>query len=439
MKYAILSITIFLFIISSSDAEDESASASYAIKAGKILTMARSEGSDTSERIINHGIILVSKGKIEAIGTVSEVQVPERYTLIDASDRWVAPGIVEAHTHIGTEGGFNDMVTPINPELSIAESVNPEDIAIRKAVTGGVTTIHTMPGSGTNLAGFTVIIKLDGSSGEQMILRELGAMKIAQAYNPERRGGDLGRTRMGMSWSLRQMLKQAKEYADAWEAYERGEREDKPKYRPELEKMRKVFRGEITTIVHTYSPWGVMQTIRMFNHEHQLKVIPTHTAYGGYMVGAEAAKRDGVSINIGPRVLEFSRPEYDGRFHGMGAEYYKAGVRNLSINTDAVGWSHWIAPQEELSFQASMSARLGLDDEIALRAITINSARALGIDDLVGSLEVGKDADIVIKKGSLLDVTTPVDLVLINGKIIYQRKDTDLVVKEDLTTSEKEQ
>ena len=85
-----------------------------------------------------------------------------------------------------------------------------------------------------------------------------------------------------------------------------------------------------------------------------------------------------------------------------------------------------------------MSARLGLDDEVALRAITINSARVLDIDDRVGSLEVGKDADIVIKKGSLLDVTTPVDLVLINGKIIYQRKGTDLVVKEDLTTSEKE-
>jgi len=94
--------------------------------------------------------------------------------------------------------------------------------------------------------------------------------------------------------------------------------------------------------------------------------------------------------------------------------------------------------QEELALQAAMSARFGLDDEIALKAITINSARALDIDDRVGSLEVGKDADIVIKKGSLLDVTTPVDLVLINGKIIYQRKGTDLVVKEDLTTSEKE-
>jgi len=273
-----------------------------------------------------------------------------------------------------------------------------------------VTTIHTMPGSGTNLAGFSVIIKLDSSSPEKMILRELGAMKIAQAYNPERRGGDLGLTRMGMSWSLRQMLKRAKAYTDAWEAYNRGERKDKPEYKPEWEKVRKVFRGEIPTIVHTYEGWGVMQTIRMFNDENNLKVIPTHTAGGGYMVGAEAAKRDGVSINIGPRVVDMGwGAEHDNRFHGMGAEYFKAGVRNLSINTDAVG----LGAQEGLALQASMSARLGLDDEIALRAITINSARALDIDDRVGSLEVGKDANLLILSGDPLDVGTQIYQVML--------------------------
>jgi len=110
----------------------------------------------------------------------------------------------------------------------------------------------------------------------------------------------------------------------------------------------------------------------------------------------------------------------------MGAEYQSRGLKNLSINTDAVG----LGMQEELAFQASMSARFGLDDLLAMEAITINSARALGIDDRVGSLEVGKDADIVIKKGSLLDVITPVDLVLINGKLVYQRNGINLVAKE---------
>ncbi|KPL20066.1 MAG: hypothetical protein AMJ75_12395 [Phycisphaerae bacterium SM1_79] len=440
MKYATstICIVICLVIVGSSKAEDKPASEQYAIKAGKILTMAPAKDSASNEGVIDNGIILVGHGKIEALGPTSSIQMPEGYTLIDASDRWVTPGIVEAHTHIGTEGGFNDMVTPINPELQIAECVDPEDIAVEKAVTGGVTTVHTMPGSGTNLAGFSVIIKLDTSDPEKMILRELGAMKIAQAFNPERRAGDLGATRMGMSWSLRQILSQAKRYAEDWQAYERGQRKEKPRYKPEFEKMRKAFDGQIPTIVHTYSSWGVMQTIRMFNDENNLKVIPTHTAYGGYLVGREAAKRDGVFINIGPRLMEFSRPTYDGRFHGMGAEYYKAGVKNLSINTDSVGWTAWIAPQEELSFQASMSAHFGLDEREALKAITINSARALGIDDRVGSLEVGKDADIVIKKGSLLDPTTPVDLVLINGKIVYQRKGVDLVAKGKAAPREKE-
>ncbi len=426
-------------LLASAVGADQPESGAYAIKAGKILTMADSSDAGGGLSCIDHGIILCSDGKIASVGPAANVQIPAGFTIIDASDRWVTPGIVEAHTHIGLEGGFNDMVVPINPELQISECVDPEDISLRKAVTGGVTTIHTMPGSGTNLAGFSVIVKLDRSDPEKMILRALGAMKIAQAYNPERRGGDLGATRMGMSWALRQMLEQAKEYSDAWRQYENGNRKEEPARKPELEKMRKAFEGEFPTIVHTYSPWGVMQTIRMFKDENALNVIPTHTAYGGYLVGREAAKRPGVFVNIGPRVVEFSRPTYDGAFHGMGAEYHKAGVKELSINTDAVGWSSWIAPQEELSFQAAMSAHLGLDEQTTLRAITINSARALGIDDRVGSLERGKDADIVIKRGSLLDHTTPVDMVLINGRIVFIRSEADIAIVEQQGGSKKEQ
>ena len=440
MKH-LCSIAMFILAalaVSSSIAEDEPSPPKYAIIAGKILTMAPGKEFVVGKGIINHGIILISNEKIEALGPASSIQIPEGHIVIDASDRWVTPGIVEAHTHIGTEGGFNDMVTPINPELKMADSVNPEDIGIEKGVTGGVTTVNTMPGSGTNFAGFSVIVKLDPSDPEKMIFREYGAMKMTQAFNPERRAGDLGATRMGMSWYMRQILKQAKGYTEVWRAYERGQRKEKPKFKLELEKMRKAFNGEIPAIVHTYSGWGVMQTIRMFSDENNLNVIPTHTAYGGYAVGDEAAKRKGVFINIGPRLVEFSRPFSDGRFHGMGAEYAKAGVKELSINTDSVGWDSYIAPQEELSFQASMSAHYGLDDREALKGITINSARALGIDDRVGSLEVGKDADIVIKKGSLLDHTSPVDMVLINGKIIYRRKGIDLMDKGKTASREKE-
>ncbi|UCD53305.1 MAG: amidohydrolase family protein [Phycisphaerales bacterium] len=401
---------------------------SYAIRAGKILTMAQLKDPGAGLRVINHGVILVSSGKIEALGGACEVAVPDGYAVIDASDRWVMPGIVEAHTHIAVEGGFNDMVTTINPELEIDESVNLEDIAARKAVTGGVTTIHTMPGSGTNLAGFTVIVKLDCSHPEEVIVREVGAMKIAQAYNPERRAGDLGATRMGMAWMLRQILDQAREYTDAWDSYTSGRRKDKPALRPELENMRRAFKGEIPAIVHSAEAWGILESMYMFHDEYRMDTIVTHTSFCGYMAGEEAAKREKVHVNIGPRLVDFRgwNAPIDGRFHGMGAEYKSRGVKNLSINTDAVGWGM----QEELAFQASMAVHYGLDEVAAMEAITIQPARALGVDDRIGSLEVSKDADIVIKKGSLLDVTRPVDLVMINGRIVYQRRGANLLAKE---------
>jgi len=412
----------------------------YAIKAGKIVTMKPKPvaGDSRAVEVINHGLILVSGGKIEAIRP-TDANVPQGYTVIDASDRWAMPGIVESHTHIGTEGGFNDMVVSLNPELCISDCIDPEDIAVKKAITGGVTTIHTMPGSGTNIAGFTVILKTAGATPEERIVRKLGAMKIANAYNPERDGGDLGRTRMAMSWMVRYMLKQAREYTAAWQAYEQDKNKPKPQLKPELENMRQAFEGKIPTIIHTCEGWGVMQAIRIFGDENKLKIIVTHGEGGGYTIGHEAAKRDNVSLSVGPRLVDHTwGAEYDGKVHGIVAEYCNRGVDEMSINTDSVGWSSFIAPQEELCFQGSMAARLGVDDLTIMKALTINPARALGIDDRVGSLEVGKDADIVIKKGTHLDVTSPVDLVLVNGRIAYQRHGANLVADKSSPTRQKE-
>lgn len=399
----------------------------YAIRAGKILTMAP-RGADAA-RVINHGIILVSDGKIEAVGPVREITVPQGYTVIDADHLWVMPGIVEAHSHVGADmRDLNDMVMQVNPELRASDCIWLDDLPFKQAIRGGVTTIHTMPGSGTNQAGFTVIVKTDTSDPENVVLREFGAMKVAQAFNPERGNGDLGRTRMAMSWLLRQFLDEGKAYHEAWLAYEQGETQTKPAFKPQWETMRRVFSKEIPTIVHTCAVWGLMQTIRMFHDEYQLPVIATHTSFGGYGVAREAAKRPDVSIDIGPRLVEFrTSVERDNRFHAMGAEYARAGVKNLSINTDAVSWSHYMAPQDELASQATVSARYGLDEQAALEAITIMPARALKIDERVGSLEKGKDADIVIKRSSLIDPTTPVEMVLVNGRIAYQRNNTNLL------------
>ena len=380
----------------------------YAIKAGKILTVTRGT--------INHGVILIEDGVIKAVAKAADLKIPKEYKVIDASDKWVMPGMVEIHSHMAGEGGLNDMVVPTNPGLRIADVIDPEDWSIPQAVASGVTTVNTIPGSGTNFAGFGVLYKLHGKTVDEMLVRSLGVMKISQAYNPERGGGDLGRTRMGMSWILRDILNKAKAYSQTWQAYEKGEIKEKPGESLEYENMRQAIEGSIPTLVHTASARDVMATARIFHDEYQLKTIVSHATFHGYKVAKEMAKRD-VHVNVGPRMYDFSFSQ-DNKFYGLAAEYKAAGVKNLSINTDAP-----VLPQEDLFFQGSMAIHFGLDEKTALESVTINSARAIGIDDRVGSIEVGKDADLIIKAGSLFDVTIPVDMVFINGKIAY-RKDT---------------
>jgi len=379
----------------------------YAIKAGKILTV--------TGGTINHGIILINGCKIKAVGKASDVSIPKEYRIIDVSDKWVMPGMVEIHSHIAADSGLNDMVVPTNPELRAADIIDPERWRIPLAVASGVTTIHTIPGSGTNLAGFGVLYKLQGKTFDDMLIRTLGSMKMSQAYNPERLGGDFGASRMGMSWMLRDILNKGKAYTRTWEDYKNGELKDKPVEKLEFENMRKAFEGAIPTLIHTASARDVMATARIFHDEYRLKTIVSHATFDGYKVAGEMAKRD-LHVNVGPRLCDFSFSR-DGKFYGLAAEYKAAGVKNLSLCTDAP-----VLPQEELFYQGSMSIRLGLDEKTALESVTINSARAIGIDDRVGSIEVGKDADLIVKAGSLFDVTIPVDIVFIDGKIVYSRE-----------------
>ncbi len=380
--------------------------------------------------VVDHGTILIGKGKIVALGARDKVKVPEGVAVIDARETWAMPGIVEPHCHIGLDGGLNDMVFPINPDLNTAECVDLQAPEVKKALADGVTTVNSMPGSGTNHAGFSVIFKLFGASAKDAIVRDPGCLKVAQAFNPERDTGDMGATRMGMAYMLRKLLREGREYAAAWREHGEGKRKDPPLVRRDLERVRMVFEGKIPVINHTYSGWGVAESIRLFSDEFGLKLIATHVAYGGYQVGEYAAARPTkVHIDVGPHLIDSMRIG-DGRMHGIAAEFWQRGVRNLSLNTDSFTFFYsQLSPEQHLFFQASMAAHLGLPENAALRAITIEPARALNIADRVGSLAAGKDADIVLKRGELLDVTSPVDAVLVDGVVAFVREGCGVTVK----------
>jgi imidazolonepropionase-like amidohydrolase len=378
----------------------------YAIRAGKIVTVTRG--------VIDHGLLLVSEGKIEALGPEGKVAAPEGYEVIDVGDRWIMPGMVEIHSHCGVGWGINDMVSQINPGMRVGDDVDPDAVAIPAVLAAGVTTVQSVPGSGTNHGGYGVAFKTWGATKQDRIIRRISIMKMTQAYNPERPGGDIGASRMGMAWLIRQYLNSARDYERSWEAYQQGERKAPPETNLGLEFSRPVMRGELPVLIHTYESWGVGMTTHMFADEYGLKGIATHAEWTGHNVG-EAVARKHFGINVGPGVVSFT-PVGDGRVHSVVVEFVKRGVEQISVNTDAFGFD-----QAYLAGQAAMAARLGLDDQTALKLVTINPASAILLGDRLGSLEVGKDADLVVKRSSLLDPSTPVEMVFVNGRLAYRR------------------
>ena len=379
-----------------------------AVRAGKIYT--------ATGKNVNNGVILIQGKKIRAVG---KNEIPAGATVLDFPDAWVTPGLIDLHCHIG--GGslrdINDMVHPTNPELSTRPTIDPRSEMLKDAVAGGVTTVLYIPGSGTNLSGFgTLMHTAGGDTIEDLIVRFPGAMKVAQAWNPERYGGDLGTSRMGMWWGLRKVLEDARAYNEAWEAFEKGTSANRPDRKPNLELMRGLFQKKWPVIIHTADARDVMGTVRMFHDEFKIPCIISHGEFGGFRAASEIGKRS-LPANIGPRTYDWTIMMYDGRCYGIAEKYREAGVERLSLNTDAP-----VVPQEELIVQAAMSVRLGLPEETALRAVTIEPARAVLIDERLGSLEPGKDADLVIWSGNPLDVRNRVLLTMIEGKVVYDER-----------------
>ena len=390
----------------------------YAFRAAKVLPI-------TAAPIVD-GLVITKNGLIEAIGRAKDLAIPAGYELIDCGDATLLPGFIEMHCHIASETfDLNDTVHPTNPEFRTLDLISMEHDQIRTARAGGISTALYIPGSGSNMGGFGTLTKTWGRSPEEALVRFPGSLKIAQAGNPERGSGDLGTDMMGMSEGIRMTLLAGKRYWEQHELWQQG-KADKPKLDPTLELLRGLFRQEYLVSVHTQIYQVVLQTLQMLRHEMGLWTVVVHGEFDAYRLSGNAYE-SGMAIAAGPRNYHFDRAT--SQFLGLmqtwhdGGKYYHwldpvAGVGRdgIGVNTDSP-----VVPQEQLPVQAAIGVRLGLPHEVALRALTINNARFAGIEHRVGSLEVGKDADLGIWSGDPVDPRSHVELMVINGTICYRR------------------
>jgi imidazolonepropionase-like amidohydrolase len=379
-------------------AELEPGEQGYAILAAKVFAL------DDEDHIYAPGLVLVRGSKIAYVGP--PIAVPQGYELREYPDGVVSPGMVDLHTHVhsGGFGDVNDMVMPVNPEFRASSALRPSNELIKRACASGVTTLYGIPGSGTSLSGFGIVYKTKTNARfEDCVVRNPGGMKVAQAYNPERRAGDLGQTRAGLAWLLEDINHKA------LGAMREG-RSD-----PALANLVKVHKKELPVLIHCAGSDSFPAAARMWKTEFDTDCVLSHGCFDAHLTAAYEVGL-GVPINAGPRTLDYLSTR-DGAFTGIAHAYEKAGAKNLSLNTDSS-----VVPQEELFLQGSMSAKLGADPYQMLRAMTIHPAKVFGLAARLGSLEPGKDADVVVRNGEPLDPRAHVETVLIDGKIEYDWK-----------------
>jgi imidazolonepropionase-like amidohydrolase len=371
------------------------------------------------QQVVNNAVILVRDGKIEAVGPSRSTPIPAGYEVLDVGDRWVMPGMVDLHCHIAGTFDINDMVYLTNPGLRASTSVVPDNAALRRGVAGGVTSVLFIPGSGTNIGGQGVLLKTALPTFEEMRIKDPGSMKLAQAGNPERFMGGVARS--FMNYNTRNTFRRGVAYAKRWEAYERGEGE-RPEKDLQFEVFRALMKDQIRVSTHTQIYQVVNMTIQMIAKEMGVPVFIDHGTFDGWRA-ADLAQEAGVNAILGPRSIDVptyrfirwsgSNPE---RIQGVAAGYQSMGHKMIGFNTDSP-----VIPQEELQLQAGVGVRYGFDDSNleAVRGLTIVPATTSRIGHRVGSIEVGKDADLLIITGHPADPRSSVETVFIEGRKVY--------------------
>ncbi|MCF8011853.1 MAG: amidohydrolase [Clostridiales bacterium] len=359
-----------------------------------------------------HAAVLVDEGKIVDVGP--DIQVPGEAEVINAGGKTVLPGFIDAHCHLGImedifpiEGDDgNENTDPVTPQLRAIDAVNPDDIAFKDAVAGGVTTAVVSPGSANVIGGEMTVIKTCGKVIDDMVLRPAG-IKAALGENPKRVYGTdkkMPATRMASAALLREALVEAQDYITG--STQQGEKKD-AKRNLKMESLARVLRGELPLRVHAHRADDIMTAVRIAR-EFNLSLILEHCTEGHRI--AEYIARESIPVVTGPVITSRAKVELKEQCLENAAVLDRAGVP-LAIMTD-----HPVVPAQYLSLSAGLACRAGLSEERALEAITIQAARIAGVEDRLGSLEQGKDADIVIMDGDPFNLRSRIVQVFIKGK-----------------------
>ena len=399
----VICLAVFASIATSESPANEPLNAAFCV--GKVVTM------DGEDRVLNNAVVLIAKGKIKKIGLAGKVKIPKGYRVINMPDHWLLPGLVEAHNHsAGAMRDLHDYVYLTNPGFRTLEALEPESKNNKRARAAGITVALNLPGSGNNMSGFGAITKLAGKNVDEMLMRSPGTLKLSQAGNPERYW--YGVTRTFMYYNLRQTLNKALAYHQEWERYEKGETKEKPAFDLFWDDFRGVFRREMFSLVHTQMYQVVMSTVDMISEKFNFRVVLGHSTFDAYKTAPLVVERGDIYTTNGPRQLHFDR--HQRRIMGNAARWWQGGVRKLGVNTDGP-----VIPEEELPYQAAMACYYGWTPYEALGGITRIPAETLMIDDRVGSIELGKDADLGLWTGDPVDPRSACELTVVDGKIVY--------------------
>ncbi|WP_409069468.1 amidohydrolase [Clostridium sp. FAM 1755] len=380
------------------------------IKNGKIHTM--------NGEIHVNDCILINNGKIEKIAKKIDAS-NEELQVIDAKGGWIMPGFIDAHCHIGImeegikfEGmDLNEHSSAITPHLRAIDGINPRDRAFKSAIETGITTVMTGMGSSNPIGGQFAIIKTYGKSVDEMLVKAPAALKIAFGENPKSIFGKKGKmpvTRMGTVALIRETLYKARNYKNRKEqALREGKVFD---IDIKMESIMPVLNGEIPLKAHAHRSDDILTAIRIAK-EFGVKLTIDHGTEADLVM--DYIKESGFPVIAGPNM------NFRGKVETQNRSYDTTKILQESRILYAIITDHPVVPIEFLPLSAALAVKNGLQEEEALKAITINAAKILGIDNRVGTLEEGKDADICIYNDNPLNIISKNMYTIISGNIVY--------------------